>query len=545
MRPKERRDSGQNDLFRARLDQIIDLDHPLAKLGRAIDWRFLEGRFGAVYSDRAGHPPLPTRLMAGLSILKHMHNLSDEDLCARWIENPYYQLFCGEEFFRHKLTFDRSSLTRSRQRMGEERLVGADPGEPAVATRTGAAKPADFSRVIVDTTVQPKAVAFPTDAELMHRALRERLVRLQATGEPASTPTPACVLTRSATPPADLVSARLIRTLRSVAMGSYTHLSSDERDQIGIWCAAGRSVGAICQELGRAKSTISGSCGGTHCPRAGILRFTPTEPINCAGGVKRSSNARPPYVCFVRDRLAEGWTPEQISGWLKAGNEPRLGALGCETIYAFIYRAAQKAEALWRYLTRHHKRRRPRRARPARDRIKDRASIHDRPKAVENRGEVGHWEGDLIICKRTRPVLVLHERKSRVTLAARLMGKTAAETISVMLAVFARIDPCLRKSITFDNDTAFAQHGLLRAMRDMTTWFCDAYASWQKGGIENANGRLRRWLPRNLDIDRMSEEDIQEIVLTANLTPRKCLGFKTPFQAILAELGKDVKIRFA
>jgi IS30 family transposase len=230
---------------------------------------------------------------------------------------------------------------------------------------------------------------------------------------------------------------------------------------------------------------------------------------------------------------------------LKAGNEPRLRAIGCETIYAFIYRAAQKAETLWRYLTRRHKRRRPRRARLSRDTIKDRASIHDRPKTVETRGEAGHWEGDLIICKRLRPVLVLHERKSRVTLAARLMGKTAAETISAMLTVFGRIDPRLRKSITFDNDTAFAQHGLLRTMRDMATWFCDAYASWQKGGIENANGRLRRWLPRHLDIDRMSEEEIQEIVLSANLTPRKCLGFKTPFQALLAELGKDVQIRFS
>jgi hypothetical protein len=87
MRPKERRDSGQNDLFRARLDQIVDIDHPLAKLDRAIAWRFLEERFGAVYSEKAGHPPLPTRLMAGLSILKHMHDLSDEDLCARWVEN--------------------------------------------------------------------------------------------------------------------------------------------------------------------------------------------------------------------------------------------------------------------------------------------------------------------------------------------------------------------------------------------------------------------------------------------------------------------------
>ena len=83
MRPRERRDSGQNDLFKARLDQIVDTDHALAKLGRAIDWGFLEGRFGAVYSDKTGHPPLPTRLMAGLSILKHIHDLSDEDLCAR------------------------------------------------------------------------------------------------------------------------------------------------------------------------------------------------------------------------------------------------------------------------------------------------------------------------------------------------------------------------------------------------------------------------------------------------------------------------------
>lgn len=167
MRPKEHRESGQNDLFRARLDQIVDMNHPLARLATAIDWRFLEVRFGAVYSDGPGQPPLPTRLMEGLSILKHMHDLSDEDLCARWVENPYYQLFCGEEFFRHKLTFDRSSLTRWRQRMGEERLVALIQESLAVAVRTKAAKPADFSKVIVDTTVQPKAVAHPTDAKLM------------------------------------------------------------------------------------------------------------------------------------------------------------------------------------------------------------------------------------------------------------------------------------------------------------------------------------------------------------------------------------------
>ena len=177
MRPKERRDSGQSDFFKARLDQIVDLGHPLARLAATIDWRFLEERFGAVYTDKPGQPPLPTRLMAGLSILKHTHDLSDEELCARWVENPYFQLFCGEEFFRHKPPFDRSSLTRWRQRMGEEKLVALIQESLSAATRTGAAKPSDFARVIVDTTVQPKAVAFPTDAKLMHRA-RELLVRL-------------------------------------------------------------------------------------------------------------------------------------------------------------------------------------------------------------------------------------------------------------------------------------------------------------------------------------------------------------------------------
>ncbi len=247
----------------------------------------------------------------------------------------------------------------------------------------------------------------------------------------------------------------------------------------------------------------------------------------------------------MRDRLAEGWSPEQISGWLKSGAEPGLCALAMETIYAFIYRARQKAEELWRYLTRRRRTRRPLRARAPRDTIKDRVSIHERPQNVADRSEVGHWEGDLIIFQRTRPVLVLHERKTRVTLAARLTGKSAAETASVMMAILRRLDPRLRQSITFDNDTAFARHTLLREALGMATWFCDAYASWQKGGIENANGRLRRWLPRQTNIDNLADEDLQEIIMTYNLTPRKCLGYLTPIQALFHELGRDVRLRFA
>jgi IS5 family transposase len=177
MRPRERRESGEQDLFRSRLDQIIDMKHALVKLARTIDWPFLEERFGAVYSDGPGSPPLPTRLMAGLAILKYTHDLSDEVLCERWVENPYYQYLCGEEFFQHQLVFDRSSLTRWRQRMGEEKLQALIQESLSVATRSGALKPSELSRVIVDTTVQPKNVMFPTDAKLLNRA-REIVVRL-------------------------------------------------------------------------------------------------------------------------------------------------------------------------------------------------------------------------------------------------------------------------------------------------------------------------------------------------------------------------------
>src|SRR5216117_1589655 len=177
MRPRERRETSEQDLFHSRLEAIIDLGHPLLKLAQTIDWSFLEQRFGAVYEDKSGRPPLPTRLMAGLAILKHTYDLSDEVLCERWVENPYFQYFCGEEFFQHVLVFDRSSLTRWRQRMGEEKLQALLQESLAVATRTNAMKPSDLARVVIDTTVQPKAVMFPTDAKLLNRA-RERLVRL-------------------------------------------------------------------------------------------------------------------------------------------------------------------------------------------------------------------------------------------------------------------------------------------------------------------------------------------------------------------------------
>ena len=165
------RDNRQKDLFRPSLDEIIDLGHPLVRLAREIDWDFLDRRFSSVCRPGPGQPPLATRLVAGLLILKHMQDLSDEVLCARWVENPYYQHFCGEESFCHVLPFERSSLTHWRQRLGEEQLSALIQESLSVAHKTGALGPKDLERVAVDTTVQPKNVGFPTDAKLMHKAI--------------------------------------------------------------------------------------------------------------------------------------------------------------------------------------------------------------------------------------------------------------------------------------------------------------------------------------------------------------------------------------
>jgi IS5 family transposase len=171
------RDDRQDDLFRSSLEAIINLRHPLVRLAAEINWDFLAKRFSSVCRVGPGQPPLPTRLVAGLFILKHMHNLSDEALCDRWVENPYFQYFCGEVVFRHELPFDRSSLTRWRQRLGEEQIAALLQESLSVAHRSGAIATKDLERVVVDTTVQEKAIAHPTDARLTHRAI-EKLVDL-------------------------------------------------------------------------------------------------------------------------------------------------------------------------------------------------------------------------------------------------------------------------------------------------------------------------------------------------------------------------------
>jgi IS30 family transposase len=326
-------------------------------------------------------------------------------------------------------------------------------------------------------------------------------------------------------------------------MPGYNHLDRSERDQIAELRAQGLGATAIAEVIGRDKSTVSRELGrnahgdGTYRPvfaeGSYLFRRQRQAILETDVGLRG----------FVIDRLAEGWAPEQIAGWLRRGIEIGLRAVSTETIYAFIFRSAQKAEKLWRYLTR-RKASRGRRARRSRDRITGKTHISQRPAAANDRTEVGHWEADLVICKRSRPLLVLHERRTRLTLMTRLASKTAAETVTAITGILAKLSPKLRQTMTFDNGGEFARHSLLKHAFTMATYFCDAYASWQKGGIENINGRIRRWLPRSTNLDDLSDEDIQDISMTLNLTPRKCLGFKSPAEAFLNALGKNLTIRF-
>ena len=170
MRPKKHETTGANDLFRARLDQIINLKHELVQLAGKLDWEWLDGEIAPLYSDQ-GRPGIASRFVIGLLLLKHIFTLSDEEVCERWVYDPYFQYFTGEEFFQHAFPHERSDLSHWRKRLGDKlELLLAE--SLRVAHASGALRTKDLARVTVDTTVQPKAITFPTDAKLLHAAIR-------------------------------------------------------------------------------------------------------------------------------------------------------------------------------------------------------------------------------------------------------------------------------------------------------------------------------------------------------------------------------------
>jgi IS5 family transposase len=163
------------DLFRSQLSQILNLSHPLCRLADQINWTRLEEKIDVVYGEGCGHPALPTRLLAGLHYLKYTFDESDESVVERWVENPYWQYFCGYEQLQHKLPLHPTTLVKWRNRVGDK-LESLLEEIVNVAIETKALKRHTLKHVNVDTTVQEKAIAFPTDARLYHK-MRVTLVR--------------------------------------------------------------------------------------------------------------------------------------------------------------------------------------------------------------------------------------------------------------------------------------------------------------------------------------------------------------------------------
>jgi IS5 family transposase len=159
----------QGDLFRVELESLVSPEHPLVKLAGQIDWAFFERQLGAQFCETNGAPAKPVRLMVGLHYLKHTYNLSDEQTVARWVENPYWQHFCGEKWFQHEPPINPSSMTRWRKKIGEQGAEKLLAESIAAGLRTQTIKPASLVQVNVDTTVQEKALDFPTDACLYYR----------------------------------------------------------------------------------------------------------------------------------------------------------------------------------------------------------------------------------------------------------------------------------------------------------------------------------------------------------------------------------------
>ena len=242
----------------------------------------------------------------------------------------------------------------------------------------------------------------------------------------------------------------------------------------------------------------------------------------------------------VVDRLKAGWSPEQIAGRMRFEGLPVT--VSHETIYAHVYGPEGRAEELARHLPSRRKKRRPRYARRSRSQVfPPERSIHQRPEYVKIRETFGEWEGDLMIFERAQGsmnVATLVERKTRFAVLFRNNDRSSTHFMNSLMNVMTPLPQPARKSITFDRGFEFRDWRKLEAGIGTTAWFCDPQAPWQKGSVENLNGRARRVLPRDTPLASLSGPQMKEISERLNATPRKCLGWRTPTEAFREEMVK-------
>lgn len=312
----------------------------------------------------------------------------------------------------------------------------------------------------------------------------------------------------------------------------YRNLTKAERILIAQWINKGKSNKWIAGQLGRDKSTI-----GREIKRNSFGEVY--EPLHAQTKAqrrkKRAWEAKHPLknekvFAYVIDHLREGWSPEQISGRLTKVDHPNdtTWHISKETIYRFIYDVKQKDKAYWEYLRRKQKRRRKRGGRKAqRERIPDRVSIHKRPKEVDEREVVGHWEGDSLVGKaHTSGLHTQYERVTSVIRFERLKRITADQTLKAMRAIFDPLPKDLKRSTTLDNGSEMVRHSEV----GIDTFFADPYSSYQRGGNENANLWIRYYFPKGTDFSKVTGQELRDVEWELNNRPRKRLEFKTPFE---------------
>jgi IS30 family transposase len=251
----------------------------------------------------------------------------------------------------------------------------------------------------------------------------------------------------------------------------------------------------------------------------------------------------PDVYVYVKEKLTEEqWSPETIAGRL-SDDHPNLHICH-ETIYSAIYAKENRKFKLWQYLTIQRKKRMKKGGRHVhRDsRIPEAVSIDKRPKAVDRRIQLGHWETDNVIGRQTdkTALSVTVERTLRITVMSKLTAKTADEKTKRLFERMSGLPKDLRRTITADNGAENTNHKQITQSLEMLMYFCHAYHSWERGTVENTNGRIRRFIPKGMSMDEFSAKDIQAIEWKLNNTPRKCLGFKTPLEA-LAEVLHNTK----
>ena len=318
----------------------------------------------------------------------------------------------------------------------------------------------------------------------------------------------------------------------------YEQFSLEERCTLSRLSQSRKTIRQIAAAMDRAPSTIMRELRRNTGTQVGY------EPAYAEQQAKsrrwRGSRLlrKPELQQEVLQGLGQGWSPAQVAGRMK--KEQRATVISYESIYRFIDSQIRRTQDYsWRhYLPRGKSKRgwRGHRGGSPVDHIQDRVAIDRRPAYIHKRRQPGHWEADLMLfAKYGQAVLVTHERRSRLLLVSRQPNKAAEPVAKKLTDLFGSLPKLLRRTITFDNGTEFAYHYRLHKL-SMRTFFCDPHAPWQKGGIENAIGRMRRGLSRKTDLATLSDDRLLGLVRSYNHTPRKCLNYKTPAEVFCHEL---------